>query len=1255
MYTGNRCIDGCPRVVFPGALLQEIDQQKSLESSVFGSACPLKCSVVGDISISRVLDKSVHKSSPNVKSIDSSNYAGSITQTYSGLNDFSRSSNLDALGLDNTRSLVTDSASVDKPVKKISKKKNKKKKVKEIKMFPDNIAVIGSSKCGQDYATACKQSSKEEMVNAKRDKVTANCDSTTVDCDKSVLTVPASAVISSISACGQMGEYSKDASNYNGKLFSECSCGGTSDFTRRHVQADAWKSNHGETSTCSKRSNVIMQGLEKVNTIEKKIIPECNNYCTEDLHSNHGETSTCSKVSNVIIQEIKTLNTVEKKIILESNNCCIGELKRNVSFDHSSLYKSGETNSIICVEDCNGCSSERTKSSIQCFSANSFHAAPDNEFRHDNIASRSNLVNKCSHHPNIIIGKENKHLVWQKSQKHIRDACAHETKISNHIPIRADASSQEKNLLMNRNSFSSDALLPTPIVSSAGHHSAAHGVKDVGKNEQVMYGRSPGNVLVESSQWVAQQRFHGGLYQCVSQSRQEERTGGNKDWGKSKRKPSQSYMHENNNNSKKGVGSYKANLSMIQNWTNLSQKESLQVPSELHHHNSSNAAEKTSKYLPRSTISGVSDRALLASVQTYSWMKVPRTEHVLVGSLHASLDNKKRNPLRLEIEPLHEDKIRQDSTTRMTLQKWIPVSRKDSSMMKSIEAVGVSNGPNDNTACPCKGTTDSHPEQYAISLCGPVASSYPGNTCLISSNEKERVMPNKGGTLQFQSQCTAKENPREEIAKDFVASSNKAMDTALLVICSQTAVRALNAAYRLQIASESVRIATGCSLAEFERLLHSATPVIASTYVLQHCDVCLENRFFQSPLCKHQTPNIPLGAVWNWYEKPGNYGLEVEAEDSQNEKGLCTDSVSFRAHFVPFLSAVQLFGHPNVTNPSRSTGNLSPEVPDYGGTEPCSSPSMTSSDIPCPEAVKTNLQVDEIRVSISLDLVGEPVSSSNISPSDGKDSPSSTSVPACSDDIELIFEFFEYEQPQLRKPLYDKIMELVKTGASNHEVFGDPAKLKCMSLHDLHPASWYSVAWYPIYRIPEGSLRATFLTYHSLGHWVGRCVSTDAINENVFVLSPLCWDCKATMHRCWEILELSNALMKSEISVPAHHSDAASDPKVILLPFSIVNYFVAGGLHNIWLILQTILVAPLFIISDKSVVVQLGECWFYSKKAVGSSFKGFTAFDSSEILKERLRTLEETALLFARGCICKDGIRVANRQPDYEFFLSRKR
>jgi hypothetical protein len=101
----------------------------------------------------------------------------------------------------------------------------------------------------------------------------------------------------------------------------------------------------------------------------------------------------------------------------------------------------------------------------------------------------------------------------------------------------------------------------------------------------------------------------------------------------------------------------------------------------------------------------------------------------------------------------------------------------------------------------------------------------------------------------------------------------------------------------------------GYPLAEFERFIHSFAPVISSSCAYEKCTVCIDKQPSHSLLCKHQAPNVSLHVVWNWYEKPGNYGLEVKAEDLQNLNGLHIDSISFHAHFVPFLSAVQLFGY----------------------------------------------------------------------------------------------------------------------------------------------------------------------------------------------------------------------------------------------------------------------------------------------------------------------------------------------------------
>ncbi|CAL9167683.1 unnamed protein product [Musa hybrid cultivar] len=95
----------------------------------------------------------------------------------------------------------------------------------------------------------------------------------------------------------------------------------------------------------------------------------------------------------------------------------------------------------------------------------------------------------------------------------------------------------------------------------------------------------------------------------------------------------------------------------------------------------------------------------------------------------------------------------------------------------------------------------------------------------------------------------------------------------------------------------------------------------------------------------------------------------------------------------------------------------------------------------------------------------------------------------------------------------NEIKELVASGSSSDSrIFGDPSKLESVKLHDLHPASWYvpcdslflfsgtdCVAWYPIYRIPDGSFHAAFLSYHSLGHFVhsGHCLSEDVVSPVV--------------------------------------------------------------------------------------------------------------------------------------------------------------
>ncbi|KAF8399076.1 hypothetical protein HHK36_014942 [Tetracentron sinense] len=86
----------------------------------------------------------------------------------------------------------------------------------------------------------------------------------------------------------------------------------------------------------------------------------------------------------------------------------------------------------------------------------------------------------------------------------------------------------------------------------------------------------------------------------------------------------------------------------------------------------------------------------------------------------------------------------------------------------------------------------------------------------------------------------------------------------------------------------------------------------------------------------------------------------------------------------------------------------------------------------------------------------------------------------------LLFEYFEKDPPYSREPLAYKASPcfLMISDLASHF-----PELKTLRSCDLLSASWVSVAWYPIYRIPTGptlrDLDACFLTFHSLSTPIG--------------------------------------------------------------------------------------------------------------------------------------------------------------------------
>lgn len=97
--------------------------------------------------------------------------------------------------------------------------------------------------------------------------------------------------------------------------------------------------------------------------------------------------------------------------------------------------------------------------------------------------------------------------------------------------------------------------------------------------------------------------------------------------------------------------------------------------------------------------------------------------------------------------------------------------------------------------------------------------------------------------------------------------------------------------------------------------------------------------------------------------------------------------------------------------------------------------------------------------------------------------------------MQLAYEHFEKEMPWDRLPLHDMVDQLASRpcGAPVPSASGTAASspsgsatgfcgglLRSTRLADLHPSSWFAVAWYPVYRIPDAPLNTRFLTFHAL-------------------------------------------------------------------------------------------------------------------------------------------------------------------------------
>ncbi|XP_021280149.1 uncharacterized protein LOC110413608 [Herrania umbratica] len=228
------------------------------------------------------------------------------------------------------------------------------------------------------------------------------------------------------------------------------------------------------------------------------------------------------------------------------------------------------------------------------------------------------------------------------------------------------------------------------------------------------------------------------------------------------------------------------------------------------------------------------------------------------------------------------------------------------------------------------------------------------------------------------------------------------------------------------------------NLTNLDRLMESVTPFVPAQFFS-------EAKMRGQRTCESDVhPYYCLGDLWESFSEWSVYGVGVPL--------LLNGSDYVKQYYVPSLSGIQLYVDPHrLRRPSEDSDAESSRETSSAG----------SSDCEADRRVKGG--VDGAWGQHNSQRMSRPPMS-----------PSSEEVEVGKSPGLLVFEYFEQEQPHHRKPLYDKISSLASQ-------FPD---IQMYRSCDLLPASWISVAWYPIYRIPMGptlqNLDASFLTFHSL-------------------------------------------------------------------------------------------------------------------------------------------------------------------------------
>ncbi|XP_059632775.1 uncharacterized protein LOC132275327 [Cornus florida] len=252
------------------------------------------------------------------------------------------------------------------------------------------------------------------------------------------------------------------------------------------------------------------------------------------------------------------------------------------------------------------------------------------------------------------------------------------------------------------------------------------------------------------------------------------------------------------------------------------------------------------------------------------------------------------------------------------------------------------------------------------------------------------------------------------------------------------------------------------NLTNFDRFLEHTTPMVQAQYVSK-----TSMRGWRTHEDEFH-PYFILGDLWDSFKEWSAYGAGVPL--------VLNGSDSVVQYYVPYVSGIQLY-----IDPSKPSVRLRRP----GEDSDAESSRETSSDgsYECGAERRVNdvqgAWTQQNHISATTQSFNRLSVRNNPSMCSSVDEDQISNPPGL-----LVFEYLEQDPPYSREPLADKIAVLSSKFP----------ELRTYKSCDLTPASWISVAWYPIYRIPTGptlqNLDACFLTFHSLSTPF-RSTSTD--------------------------------------------------------------------------------------------------------------------------------------------------------------------